>query len=103
MEEQQLECLNFRLVGASSEDPEHPSFSILSSAKQQGNQGWQSVRFCTYPQEILINFPSPVRLREVNLIFHEYLIPTKVDLYVITILILNLNNIYSYLPFIQYI
>lgn len=85
MEEQELESLNYRLVGSSSEDPEHPLFSLLSSAAPQNNSGWHSVRFCPYPQEILINFPSPVRLREVTLVFHESFIPSKVEFYVKTI------------------
>ena len=43
--------------------------------------GWHSARFCLYPQEILIKFPYPVHIRQINLLFHETLIPSRVDIY----------------------
>lgn len=83
MEDQNLESLNYKLVGASSEDPNHPLFSILSNSQDIANEGWHSVRFCSFPQEILLNFHSPVRLREINIVFHQYLIPSKIEFYVL--------------------
>ena len=70
--------LKYRLIGASTEDPENPFYSIISGLK---NNGWSSVRYSTYPQELLIQFCRPCRLREIHLVFHEYKIPSKIDLY----------------------
>ena len=70
--------LRYRLIGASSEDPEHPLFALFSPNQ---NEGWNSVRFCSYPQEILIQFPQPVRLTRVHLLLHQNKIPTKIELY----------------------
>ena len=70
--------LKYRLVGVSSEDPENPFYSLISGLK---NDGWCSVRYSTYPQELLIQFCRPCRLRQVNLLLHEYKIPSKIDLY----------------------
>ena len=70
--------LKYRLVGVSTEDPESPFYSLISGLK---NNGWCSVRYSTYPQELLIQFCRPCRLRQINIIFHEYKIPSKVDFY----------------------
>ena len=70
--------LRYRLIGASSEDPEHPLFALFSPNQ---NEGWNSVRFCSYPQEILIQFPQPVRLTRVHLLLHQTKIPSKIELY----------------------
>ena len=70
--------LKYRLVGVSTEDPENPFYSLISGLK---NDGWCSVRYSTYPQELLIQFCRPCRLRQVNLLLHEYKIPSKIDLY----------------------
>ena len=70
--------LKYRLVGVSTEDPESPFYSLISGLK---NSGWCSVRYSTYPQELLIQFCRPCRLRQVNLVLHEYKIPSKIDFY----------------------
>ena len=76
--EESFPKLKYRLIGASTEDPENPIYSIISGVK---NNGWSSVRYCTYPQELLIQLCRPCRLRQINLILHEYKIPSKIDLY----------------------
>ena len=78
MNEIPLSPLKFRIIGASTEDPEHPLFSILS---QKPTEGWNSVRFCLFPQEVLIQFTKPVRLRQINIVLHETKIPSKIDIY----------------------
>ena len=70
--------LKYRLMGVSTEDPESPFYSLISGLK---NNGWSSVRYSTYPQELLIQFCRPCRLRQINILFHEYKIPSKVDFY----------------------
>ena len=70
--------LKYRLVGVSTEDPENPFYSLISGYK---SNGWCSVRYSTYPQELLIQFCRPCRLRQINLVLHEYKIPSKIDLY----------------------
>ena len=77
-DEEAYPLLKYRLIGASTEDPDNPFYSIISGLK---NNGWSSVRYCIYPQELLIQLCRPCRLRQINLVFHEYKIPSKVDLY----------------------
>lgn len=40
-----------------------------------------SVRFCTYPQEILIQFLQPVQLKQINLLCHEKKIASLIEFY----------------------
>ena len=78
MIETRYQILNYKLIGASTTDPENPLEKINSSIPMGG---WHSARFCPYPQEILIKFPYPVHIRQINLLFHETLIPHRVDIY----------------------
>ena len=70
--------LDFSVVGATSEDPDHTLYSIMSDDK---NEGWCSVPFCKYPQEIIIQLNQPSNLSQINLTLHESKIPTKIDFY----------------------
>ena len=78
MIETRYQILNYQIMGSSSSDPEYPIEKINSTTPKNG---WHSSRFCSYPQEILIKFPYPVHIRQVNLLFHETLIPSRVDIY----------------------
>ena len=70
--------LNYSLIGSSSEDDEHPLYSLISPDK---NDGWCSSPFCKYPQEILIQLNNPSKLSQMNITLHEYKIPSKIDFY----------------------
>ena len=78
MIETRYQILNFTIIGASSQDPDHPLEKISSNNPQDG---WHSARFCSYPQEILIKFNYPVHIRQINLLFHETLISSRIDIY----------------------
>ena len=70
--------IEYSVIGATTEDPEHPLFSIISDNK---NEGWCSAAFCNYPQEIIIQLNKPSKLYQINLTLHETKIPTKIDFY----------------------
>ena len=70
--------LNYTVIGSSSEDDEHPLYSLISPDK---NDGWCSSPFCKYPQEILIQLNNPSKLSQMNITLHEYKIPSKIDFY----------------------
>lgn len=78
MIETRYQILKFSLIGASSKDPNYPLERITSKNPQEG---WHSARFCSYPQEILIKFPYPVHIRQINLLLHETLISSRIDIY----------------------
>ena len=76
--EQKLSLLKYSVIGASSEDHDHPLYSIISDNK---NEGWSSLRFCSFPQEIIIQLNKPARLSQINLTLHETKIPSKIDFF----------------------
>ena len=42
----------------------------------------QSSHFCSYPQEILIEFPSLIHLKEIRFLSHQYKIPNKIEIHI---------------------
>jgi centrosomal protein CEP104 len=75
--------LNFRLVESTSEDAEHPIYELLKGnigfKKGTASNGWISSRFCNYPQEIIVQFVSPVNLRQINILSHEKKISSLIE------------------------
>eukprot|EP00913_Durusdinium_trenchii_P029084 g27269.t2 len=57
--------LKYRVVKCSSEDPEFPVSELLTHSSQ--TKGWQTARFCDFPQEIGLQFETPVHLRQAGL------------------------------------
>ena len=47
------------------------------------SRGWQSARFCNYPQEILLEFPKLIRMREIQFLSHQYNIASKIEIYIL--------------------
>jgi centrosomal protein CEP104 len=72
--------LKFRVVHCTSEDPEFPSTEL--NAHSPHTVGWQSARFCDYPQEIGFQFGSPVHLMQLQVLSHQYKIASKLELFV---------------------
>ncbi|XP_072040175.1 centrosomal protein of 104 kDa-like isoform X2 [Amphiura filiformis] len=45
-------------------------------------KGWQSSRFCLYPQEIILAFDEKIRIKKLQILAHQFLIATKIEFYV---------------------
>eukprot|EP01038_Epipyxis_sp_PR26KG_P015610 gene15610-21093_t len=64
-----------------SEDEDYPA-DQLNSVKPN-TRGWQSVRYCTYPQEIGFEFlDGEIQLKQIQLLSHEYKISSKVEIFI---------------------
>lgn len=73
--------LPFAIVFATSEDADYPAGELNVHSPQ--TRGWQSSRFCDYPQEIGIWFPDgAVSISQVQLLSHQSKIATRVELFV---------------------
>lgn len=72
--------LRFRILECSSEDPQYPVSELLASSSQ--SKGWQSQRFCSYPQYITFQFLSPVILKQLQFLCHETKISSKLELFI---------------------
>jgi len=70
--------LKYRLIESSSEDPDYPLYELLRGTS---SNGWMSVRFCTFPQEIIIQFLTPVNLKQINILSNEKKISSMIEFY----------------------
>ncbi|CDW88088.1 centrosomal protein of 104 kda [Stylonychia lemnae] len=71
--------LKYRIVYCSGEDPEYPVTELLDNSPQ--SRGWQSPKFCEYPQEIIIQFTNIVRLKQIQFLSHQSKISQKIELH----------------------
>ncbi|CAE8662244.1 unnamed protein product [Polarella glacialis] len=71
--------LKYKIVKCTSEDPEFPVSELLTHSSQ--TKGWQTARFCDFPQEIGLQFETPVHLRQVQFLSHQSKIATKIELF----------------------
>ena len=75
-----ISSLDFNFISFSSQDPSHPIKSIFTPQNTPSNEGWLSNRYCAYPQEIMIKFPTEVNIRQLNILINESKIPKKIEL-----------------------
>ena len=75
-----ISSLDYNFISFSSQDPKHHVNSIKSNLTGQLGEGWLSNRYCAYPQEILIKFPTEVNIRQLNILINESKIPKKIEL-----------------------
>mmetsp|Transcript_10008 Transcript_10008/g.21825 ORF Transcript_10008/g.21825 Transcript_10008/m.21825 type:complete len:907 (+) Transcript_10008:13-2733(+) len=75
-----LPRLPFSLQYCSSEDPDYPA-QALTDSHAAGGRGWQTARFCDYPQELLLRFETSVHLRKVEFLSHQSKIATKIEFF----------------------
>lgn len=78
MNSQNLTKLKYRLVSCSSQDPQHPISDLVNNFSE--SEGWQSIRFCDYPQEITLQFLSPVSIKQIQFLSHHYKIASKIEI-----------------------
>ena len=74
----QLMKVPYRVIFCSGEDPEYPISNLICDL----NNGWQSIRFPTYPQILLIQFLSPdVTVREMKVTAHQAKISKYIEIF----------------------
>ncbi|XP_031422735.1 centrosomal protein of 104 kDa [Clupea harengus] len=44
--------------------------------------GWRSARYCPYPQEVTLQMAERCRIRKLQLLAHQYLIPSMIEFYI---------------------
>nr|CAB3229838.1 centrosomal protein of 104 kDa [Phallusia mammillata] len=72
--------INYSVVGATGEADGY-------SAKNLEHQsptvpGWQTARFCVYPQELIVCLEDQSRIKKLQLLAHQYMIPSKIEFFV---------------------
>ena len=70
--------LEYSFINFTSQDPIHP-INSLNLKNNKNNIGWVSDRYCIYPQEILIQFPTMVNIKQINILINESKIPKMIE------------------------
>ena len=71
--------IKFRIIACTGEDPEYPATELLNQSPQ--SKGWQSPRFCDYPQELTLQFMAPVKIKQIQFLSHQCKISSKIELF----------------------
>ena len=80
-ESRKWQKIPFRIVHVSSEDEEYSVRELLN--RTPFSRGWLSSRFCNYPQELLIEFPKPIKMREIQFLSHQFNIASKIEIFIL--------------------
>ncbi|KAF8056211.1 CEP104 [Scenedesmus sp. PABB004] len=65
---------------AAPQDADYPVRELLYHSPQ--TRGWQSPRFCKFPQEFVLRLERPCKIQQIQILAHEYKIPTKIEVFV---------------------
>lgn len=72
--------LEYRVVFCSGSEAEYPGSELNRHSPQ--TRGWQSARFCDYPQTIVLDLERPSQVRQVQFLSHQSKIASRIELYV---------------------
>jgi len=75
--------LSYTVASCSSECDNHPVRELQTFHAQ--SRGWQSSRWCDYPQELVLQFPGKVTLQQVQVLSHQFKITSRVELFMGTL------------------
>ena len=74
--------IKFQVIHCSGEDPEYPAKELNNHSPH--TRGWQSLRFCEYPQEIGLQLLTrgPREVAQLQILSHQSKIASKIEIYV---------------------
>ncbi|GAQ85746.1 Galactose-binding domain-like [Klebsormidium nitens] len=72
--------LRFTVESASGEDPDYPAKELNFHSPH--TKGWQSPRFCKFPQELILQLDKPAQVHQIQLLSHEFKISCKIEVFV---------------------
>ncbi|KAI4468648.1 glycine- glutamate- thienylcyclohexylpiperidine-binding protein [Holotrichia oblita] len=71
--------ISFSVIYVSDEDPKYKSIELNAHAPTV--KGWQSSKNCEYPQEIVLQLETRCTVDKIQILAHQYLIPSKIELF----------------------
>ncbi|XP_031327961.1 centrosomal protein of 104 kDa-like [Photinus pyralis] len=71
--------IKFSVIHATGEDPKFKSSELNNHSPVV--KGWQSAKNCDFPQEIMLQLEKQCLLTKVQVLAHQYLIPSKIELF----------------------
>ena len=69
----------YKVIYCSGEDPQFPVTELLDPTVN--SKGWQSQKYCTYPQEIILQFQGVINISQLQILSHQSKIASKVELF----------------------
>mmetsp|Transcript_13412 Transcript_13412/g.41503 ORF Transcript_13412/g.41503 Transcript_13412/m.41503 type:complete len:197 (-) Transcript_13412:2321-2911(-) len=72
--------LRYSVSSCSSADPEFPAAQL--NVHSPHTRGWQTPRFCEYPQHVIIEFASNAAISQIQLLSHQHKIATRIEIFV---------------------
>lgn len=72
--------IGFIVVNSSSHEDNFPAKELMVHAPTVS--GWRSSRLCCYPQHVTLQLVERSRVRKLQLLAHQYLIPAKVEFHI---------------------
>ena len=72
--------LTFKIVACTSEDGDHPVRELQGFHSQ--SRGWQSSRWCNFPQALILKFPGRVSLQQVQVLSHQFKIASRIEMFI---------------------
>ena len=76
----QVRPLKFDVIRCTSCDRAFPATNLQTRSTLQ--QGWVSERFCDFPQRLVFKFQNIFRVHKLDIVSHETLIPSQVEVFV---------------------
>ncbi|BES98081.1 centrosomal protein 104kDa [Nesidiocoris tenuis] len=71
--------VNFTVVHATSEEDKFRASELDDHGPTV--RGWHSAKECGFPQELILRLETPTVLSQVQILAHQYLIPSRIDLW----------------------
>lgn len=72
--------LPFKVIHASGSDEEHPGCELEVHGPL--SKGWQSSRFCIYPQEIVLALKETAKVVKLQVLSHQFNISSKIEVFI---------------------
>ena len=70
--------LAFSVVSSSGEESDYPARELNKHSAE--TRGWQSPRFCSYPQTLILQLHDPnATINQLQILAHQSKIPTKIE------------------------
>ena len=69
----------YKVIYCSGEDTQFPVTELLDPTVN--SKGWQSQKYCTYPQEIILQFQGVINVSQLQILSHQSKIASKVELF----------------------
>ncbi|KAF5298712.1 hypothetical protein FQA39_LY11722 [Lamprigera yunnana] len=71
--------IKFTLIHSTSEDPKFKASELNNHGPNV--KGWQSSKNCAFPQELILQLERQCLLTKIQVLTHQYLIPSKIELF----------------------